>query len=163
MSLYNAEGHSDQLYSNLGKTSRTIFIMYFTYLLIGTFAYKCFGMSLFDAINHDMCALSTRGLSTKFDSIGAYSSIPIEVITIFLMIIGTTNFAVLLLLSKIKIKQFCKVRLYGINIQYSIYIINKCIFCSKLFRMANFQYRNNDITYDYWRKNWINTRRDETY
>lgn len=109
MSLYNAEGHPDQLAPNLGKTARTIFIMYFTYLLIGTFAYTCFGMSLFDAINHAMCALSTGGFSTKFDSIGAYNSIAIEVITIFLMIIGTTNFAVLLLLSKRKIKQFCKV------------------------------------------------------
>lgn len=109
MSLYSAEGHPDQLTPNLGKTARTIFIMYFGYFLIGTIAYKCFGMSLFDSVNHAMCALSTGGFSTKFDSIGAYNSIGIEAVTIFLMIIGTTNFAVLLLLSNRKFKQFSKV------------------------------------------------------
>lgn len=109
MSLYNAEGHSDQLAPNLGKTARTIFFMYFGYFLIGTIAYIFFGMSVFDAINHAMCALSTGGFSTKFDSIGAYNSIGIEAVTIFLMIIGTTNFAALLLLSRRKIKQFFKV------------------------------------------------------
>ena len=87
MSLYSAEGHPDQLTPNLGKTARTIFIMYFGYFLIGTIAYKCFGMSLFDSVNHAMCALSTGGFSTKFDSIGAYNSIGIEAVTIFLMII----------------------------------------------------------------------------
>lgn len=109
MSLYNAEGHSDQLAPNLGKTARTIFLMYFGYFLIGTITYTFFGMSVFDAINHAMCALSTGGFSTEFDSIGAYNSLGIEMVTIFLMIIGTTNFAVLLLLSKRKIRQFFKV------------------------------------------------------
>ncbi|WP_196002068.1 TrkH family potassium uptake protein [Clostridium sp. 1001271B_151109_B4] len=109
MSLYNAEGHSDQLAPNLGKTARTIFLMYFGYFLIGTIFYTFFGMPVFDAINHAMCALSTGGFSTEVDSIGAYNSIGIEAVTIFLMIIGTTNFAALLLLSKRKIKQFFKV------------------------------------------------------
>lgn len=109
MSLYSAEGHSDQLVPNLGRTARTIFRMYMTYLLIGTGAYVIFGMSVFDAVNHAMCALSTGGFSTQYDSIGAYNSIAIEAVTIFLMIIGTTNFAVLLLLAKRKFKQVAKV------------------------------------------------------
>ncbi|PXV95635.1 trk system potassium uptake protein TrkH [Lachnotalea glycerini] len=109
MSLYSAEGHSDQLVPNLGKTARTIFLMYMTYLLLGTGLYIIFGMSAFDAINHSMCALSTGGFSTQYDSIGVYNSIAIEAVTIFLMIIGTTNFAVLLLISKRKFKQVAKV------------------------------------------------------
>ncbi|QUH28152.1 TrkH family potassium uptake protein [Vallitalea guaymasensis] len=109
MSLYSAEGHSDQLVPNLGRTARTIFLMYMTYLLIGTSVYVIFGMSVFDAVNHAMCALSTGGFSTQYDSIGAYDSIAIEAVTIFLMIIGTTNFAVLLLLSKRKFKRLAKV------------------------------------------------------
>lgn len=109
MSLYSAEGHSDQLAPNLGKTARTIFFMYMTYLLIGTGLYVIFGMSIFDAVNHAMCALSTGGFSTQYDSIGTYNSIAIETITIFLMIIGTTNFAVLLLLSRRRFKQVAKV------------------------------------------------------
>lgn len=109
MSLYNAEGHPDKLVPNLGKTARTIFGMYVIYLLIGTVLYMIFGMNLLDAVTHAMCALSTGGFSTKVDSIGAYHSLAIEAITIILMLIGTTNFAVLLLLSKRKIKQVLRV------------------------------------------------------
>lgn len=109
MSLYNAEGHPDKLMPNLGKTARTIFIMYVSFLVIGTTLYVAFGMNLFDALIHVMCALSTGGFSTKVDSIGAYHSIAIEAITIILMLIGTTNFAVLLLFVKRKMKQVVKV------------------------------------------------------
>lgn len=109
MSLYNAEGHPDKLAPNLGKTARTIFAMYMIYLIIGTSAYILFGMPVFDAVNHAMCALSTGGFSPQYDSIGAYNSLAIEAITIFLMIIGTTNFAVLLLLAKRKFKQVTRV------------------------------------------------------
>jgi trk system potassium uptake protein TrkH len=109
MSLYNAEGHPDKLAPNLGRTARTIFAMYMIYLVIGTGAYVIFGMSVFESVNHAMCALSTGGFSPQYDSIGAYNSITIEAVTIFLMIIGTTNFAVLLLLVKRKFKQVSKV------------------------------------------------------
>ncbi|MDD3415529.1 MAG: TrkH family potassium uptake protein [Lachnospiraceae bacterium] len=109
MSLYSAEGHPDKLVPNLGRTARTIFAMYMVYLVVGTIAYVFFGMSVFDAVNHAMCALSTGGFSTEYDSIGAYNSIAIEAVTIFLMIIGTTNFAVLLLVAKRKFKQVARV------------------------------------------------------
>lgn len=109
MSLYNAEGHPDKLVPNLGRTARTIFAMYMVYLVVGTIAYVFFGMSVFDAVNHAMCALSTGGFSTEYDSIGAYNSIAIEAVTIFLMIIGTTNFAVLLLVTKRKFRQVARV------------------------------------------------------
>lgn len=109
MSLYSAEGHPDQLLPNLGKTARTIFLMYFVYLVLGTIAYVLAGMTVFDGVNHAMCALSTGGFSTEYDSIGAYKSVTIELITICLMIIGTTNFAVLLLFAKGKLKQVAKV------------------------------------------------------
>lgn len=109
MSLYNAEGHPDKLMPNLGKTARTICMMYITFLITGIILYTVFGMDLFDSIIHTMCALSTGGFSTKADSIGYYNSLPIEAITIILMLIGTTNFAVLLLMARRKIKQALKV------------------------------------------------------
>lgn len=56
-----------------------------------------------------MCSLSTGGFSTKLMSIGEYDSLAIELITIILMLIGTTNFAALLLLAKGKIKDFFRV------------------------------------------------------
>jgi trk system potassium uptake protein TrkH len=105
MNLYNAEGHPDKLMPNLKKTAQTIFIIYNGFLVIGIAAYRIAGMKLFDSLLHTMCALSTGGFSSKLNSIGEYNSLSIEIITIFLMLIGTTNFAILLLLIKGKIKQ----------------------------------------------------------
>ncbi|HAN21187.1 MAG TPA: cation transporter, partial [Clostridiales bacterium] len=105
MNLYNAEGHPDKLMPNLKKTVWSIFLMYVSLLFAGTIIYILLGMNPFDSIIHAMSALSTGGFSTKVDSIGAYHSLAIEAFTIILMLVGTTNFAVLLLLTKRKFKQ----------------------------------------------------------
>lgn len=109
MSLYNAEGHTDNLVPNLGRTARTIFLIYISYLVIGVILYLTAGMGMFDAINHSMCALSTGGFSTQYESIKAYNNIMIEVVTVFLMLVGTTNFAVLLLIARRKFREASKV------------------------------------------------------
>lgn len=109
MNLFNAEGHPDKLMPNLKKTAQTIFVMYTNFLIAGIAAYQIAGMELFDSIMHTMCALSTGGFSTKLNSMGEYNSFSIEIITILLMLIGTTNFAVLLLLAKRKWRQFIRV------------------------------------------------------
>lgn len=105
MNLYNAEGHPDKLMPNLKKTSQTICLMYNGFLIAGTAAYVIAGMNLFDGVCHSMCSLSTGGFSTKLNSIGEYNSFPIEAVTIVLMLIGTTNFAVLQLMVMGKWKQ----------------------------------------------------------
>ena len=92
MRLYNAEGHSDKLVPNLMTSARFIVLIYSGYILAGIILYVAFGMSLFDAINHSIASVSTGGFSTKAQSIGYYQSLPIEIITIVLMILGTTNF-----------------------------------------------------------------------
>lgn len=109
MNLYNAEGHPDKLMPNLKKTARTICLMYNGFLFTGIVAYVIVGMSLFDAVNHTMCALSTGGFSTRLNSIGEYNSLSIDIITIILMLIGTTNFAILSLLTRRKWRQVIKV------------------------------------------------------
>lgn len=109
MDLYSAEGHPDKLMPNIRKTSHIIFIIYNVCLVLGTIAYRIAGMTWFDGVCHAMCSLSTGGFSTKLNSIGEYDSFSIEVITIVLMLIGTTNFAALLLLAKGKLKSFFKV------------------------------------------------------
>ncbi|MEA4831392.1 MAG: potassium transporter TrkG [Oscillospiraceae bacterium] len=109
MNLYNAEGHPDKLMPNLKKTAQTICLMYNGFLVVGTTAYTIAGMKLFDAVNHTMCALSTGGFSTKLNSIGEYNSFTIEIITFVLMLIGTTNFVVLLLLTRRKWRQVIRV------------------------------------------------------
>lgn len=109
MNLYNAEGHPDKIMPNIKKTAQSIFVIYNLCLVIGSIAYKIAGMTWFDSICHCMCSLSTGGFSTKLMSIGEYNSLPIEIVTIVLMLIGTTNFAALILLAKGKIRSFFKV------------------------------------------------------
>ena len=109
MNLYSAEGHPDKIMPNIKKTAQAIFIIYNTCLVLGSIAYRIAGMNWFDSICHCMCSLSTGGFSTKLRSIGEYDSLAIEIITIVLMLIGTTNFAALILLATGKIKAFFRV------------------------------------------------------
>ena len=109
MDLFNAEGHPDKLMPNLKQTAQTIFEMYIIFLILGTVGYVVCGMPLFDSLCHAMCSLSTGGFSTKLSSIGEYHSLSIEIVTIVLMLIGTTNFAVLLLLLRGKWRQAIQV------------------------------------------------------
>lgn len=106
VTLYQAEGHSDRLMPTIGKTVQVIVMMYGLFLGFGTVLYTLAGMPLFDGLVHTMCALSTGGFSNRLDSIGAYHSLAIEWITILLMMIGTTNFSLLLLLLKGRLKAF---------------------------------------------------------
>jgi trk system potassium uptake protein TrkH len=91
--LYEAEARNDRFLPSVIDTSRILLRLYLTYLLIGVLLYVTMGMSWFDAINHSMAALSTGGFSTFSESIGHWNSLPIEIVTIVLMILGATNFA----------------------------------------------------------------------
>ena len=109
MTLYNAEGHYDRLTPSLRQTARVIFSIYSGFLAVGVFLYKMFGMKLFDAICHSMAALSTAGVVTRAGSIGEYDSLPIEIISVALMLAGASNFAVLLLLTEGKIRKILRI------------------------------------------------------
>ena len=109
MNLYSAEGHPDKIMPNIKKTAQAIFVIYNICLVLGSVAYRIAGMTWFDSICHCMCSLSTGGFSTKLRSIGEYDSLSIEIITIVLMLIGTTTFAALILLATGKLKAFCRV------------------------------------------------------
>lgn len=134
--LYDAEEHPDRLEPRLIKTVRIIFGIYFISLLLGTIFYHIFGMNWFDSLFHAMCSLSTGGFSTQVDSIGAYKSIAIEWVTMILMVVGTTNFAVLLLMMKGKwreVKKISELKLFtvlvvlfsivvALSLSYSLYM-----------------------------------------
>lgn len=104
MRLYSAEGHSDKLVPNLIKSGRIIMSIYLGYIIIGMISLIIFGMPVFDALNHSICAVATGGFSTQAGSIGAYNSVGIEVTIIVLMILGGTNFFVHLMLLRGKLK-----------------------------------------------------------
>ena len=113
MRLFNAEGHMERLEPNLLGSARVILMIYAGYIAGGTILYSVSGMSVFDAVNHSISAVSTGGFSTRVDSIGYYNSVPIDIITIILMILGGTNFLVNLFLVKGQFKKFfnhCEVK-----------------------------------------------------
>jgi trk system potassium uptake protein TrkH len=92
--IYTAEGHDDQLSPNLVKSARRIIGIYLIYIFIGTLLLAIFGMSVFDAINHSIAAISTGGFSTQVESIYHYHSVIIEGVIIILMLLGGTNFLI---------------------------------------------------------------------
>jgi trk system potassium uptake protein TrkH len=94
-------------------------IIYSGYVLAGILLYRLLGMGLFDAINHSMAALSTGGFSTKVNSIGEWNSLPLELCTIVLMLLGSMNFATHYLLLRGK---FRSVLLNG-EVQLLLFII----------------------------------------
>lgn len=146
MRLYYAEGHNDKLLPNLARSARLILSFYITYIVLGSVAYVIFGMTPFDAINHAIASLSTGGFSTRPESIGYYQSLPIEIITIVLMILGSTNLIIHLMLVRGRIKQAFK------HIESRLFIVITLLFMPILFfsitstfgdlsfRVALFQY-----------------------
>lgn len=98
MGFYQAEARTDQLLPNIRRSATLIMYIYSGYIIAGIIAYSLAGMPFFDAINHAITAMSTGGFSTRVDSIGEYGSLPIELISIVLMVAGSTNFAILYLL-----------------------------------------------------------------
>lgn len=125
MNLYNAEGHPDRLMPSLKGTARTISLLYSAFLVLGTLAYWIFGMNLFDAVCHTMSALSTAGFTTQAESIGQYGSLAIERITIVLMLIGASNFAILLLLVKRQFRQVARVS--ELRFMFGLVLLSTCL------------------------------------
>ncbi|WP_041367282.1 TrkH family potassium uptake protein [Natranaerobius thermophilus] len=129
MGLYSAEGRSDKLLPNVFKSIKLIIIIYLGYTFSGIILYMIVGMPWFDSIIHSFSALSTGGFSSRPESIGAFDSLAIELVTIILMILGTTNFAAHHVFLRGKIKEFFKIGeikfmfiLMGITIPVVIFV-----------------------------------------
>jgi len=90
--LYEAEGRGEQLVPHVRESARLVVTIYSGYAVLGILAYCLAGMTLFEAVNHAFTAVSTGGFSTSSDSIGHWDSLPIEVVTLVLMLLGSLNF-----------------------------------------------------------------------
>ncbi len=108
MRLYTAEGHQNNLIPNVIKSARLIVGIYTGYIVMGTVMYAIYGMPLFDAVNHSISAVANCGFSTKSASIGYYNSLPIEIITMVLSVLGGTNFLLNLMIIKGNFKAYFK-------------------------------------------------------
>ncbi|MGM0435963.1 MAG: TrkH family potassium uptake protein [Bacillota bacterium] len=125
--LYETEGH-DQVLPNIKKTAQTLFSFYVGIMLAGALAYILAGMPAFDAINHSMSALATGGFSVQPDSIGHYDSIPIEGVTIALMVLGSLNFATYILLLRKKYKVLFSINEHRFYLALMLIVISAGVF-----------------------------------
>ncbi|MBQ8061070.1 MAG: TrkH family potassium uptake protein [Bacteroidales bacterium] len=78
--------------SGSGKTVYIFTYVYFGMALASFLLYMLAGMSPFDAANHAMSVTATGGFSTRNLSIGAYNSVPIDLITMFFMLLSSVHF-----------------------------------------------------------------------
>ena len=75
------------------ETARLLYKIYIGLTVVGTVAYMVAGMNFYEALNHCFGALATGGFSTRYDSIASFNSVSIEFVTIVMMLVGGTNFA----------------------------------------------------------------------
>lgn len=92
--LPSAEGRSEQLAPHVRRSAKLVLSIYSGYVALGILALRIAGMGWFDAVNHSFAALSTGGFSTRVDSIGYWDSLPIEIVTWVLMLLGSLNFVI---------------------------------------------------------------------
>jgi len=91
--VYEAEARTDHLLPHVMHTARMIIKIYLAYFVVGVGLYLLAGVDLFDALCHAMSGLATGGFSTHSESIAYWNRPSVEIVSIFLMILGTTNFA----------------------------------------------------------------------
>ena len=106
--LTQAEGKADLLVPQIRHSARIVMVIYSVYAVIGILAYKIVGMGWFDSVIHTFAALSTGGFSTHVESIAWYKSVPIEAVSIVLMLVGNLNFLNAYILFGGKIKEFMR-------------------------------------------------------
>lgn len=87
-----AEGRAEQLVPHVQRSAKWVMSLYFGYVAAGIIALRLAGMSLFEAVNHAFCTLSTGGFSTRVASIAAWDSPQVEFVTIALMLLGSLNY-----------------------------------------------------------------------
>ncbi|WP_457619986.1 TrkH family potassium uptake protein [Methanopyrus sp.] len=90
--LYVAEAREERIRPNVVNTAKEMWKIYITITVAGFLALWAAGMNPFDALNHSMTAVATGGFSTRSESVAAWNSPAIELITVILMVLGATSF-----------------------------------------------------------------------
>jgi len=92
--LYYAEGRGEKIHPSVASSLRTTWGIYSLYTAVGAFLLWGAGMPMWPALNHAMAALSTGGFSISSASIAGYPGIAVELVTVFLMLLGSISFVV---------------------------------------------------------------------
>ena len=92
--LYKSEAREEKLKPNIKNTLKATIWIYLAYTIIGIALYLLAGLPLFDSVNLTFTTISTGGMSIKNANVGFYQNNIVYIITMFLMILGATSFAV---------------------------------------------------------------------
>jgi trk system potassium uptake protein TrkH len=84
---------AERLTPRIAETAKIIAAIYVVLSVLAILSFWAAGMSLWDALNHGFTTVATGGFSTRSQSLGAFDSVPIELVAIVFMIAGGVNFA----------------------------------------------------------------------
>lgn len=98
--MYIGEARDERILPNVVNTARFIWLVSFVFLILGTVALGIVGvlngMKAHNAFFHGACifmaAFDTGGFSPQSQNILYYHSLPYEIVTIIIMILGAINF-----------------------------------------------------------------------
>lgn len=98
MQMFNAEVTGithEKLRPRVSSTAKRLWLVYFLLTALLATLYCLGPMDNFDAICHSLSTMSTGGFSTRTESIGAWNSLYIKIVTTIFMFIGGVNFALI--------------------------------------------------------------------
>ena len=102
MQMFNAEVTGithEKLRPRVSSTAKRLWLVYTLLTVLLGFLYWIGPMGAFDSLCHAFSTMSTGGFSTHADSIGAWNSLYIKIVTTVFMFIGGVNFALIFKLS----------------------------------------------------------------
>ena len=91
--MYQSEARKEKIKPSIRSTINMIWFLYLALTVLGVVLLIVVGMPLWDSINHSMTTMGTGGFSIYSDSIEHYHSVPIEIVIMFIMILGALPFA----------------------------------------------------------------------
>ncbi len=81
----------------ISKIAAHIIVVYVLISLACLLAYRIFGMSWFDAVNHMMTTVSTGGFSTRDNSFGYFNSSHLQFVSSIFMLLGACPFLLIVI------------------------------------------------------------------
>lgn len=120
MQMFNAEVTGithEKLRPRVSSTAKRLWLVYTLLTLLLCGLYWVGPMGGFDSICHAFSTMSTGGFSTQADSIGAWNSLYIKIVTTVFMFIGGVNFALIFKLSTGQVRSVWR------NETFRLYII----------------------------------------
>lgn len=98
MQMFNAEVTGithEKLRPRVSSTAKRLWLVYALLTILLVFLYWIGPMGIFDSVCHAFSTMSTGGFSTRGESLGAWDSLYIKIVTTVFMFIGGVNFALI--------------------------------------------------------------------